>query len=280
MRVLGELDRLEKDAKSILESAPGSHQQQASNHARMSASALAIAASELRDFAESLCPPSAGGTQEGNVEGDDESLTVDAVRRRFEEQSGSSLDAVKTGAASILPMLDPPPHTSIFGFDVQRGCMLSRYHGARQMWVPRPAGGMIDVIHIPAQPSNGNQNPRNSKAVLYCNPNAGLIEVATGMSLAGGNVASEAEGIVSDNCWADFYTNLGFDIYLFNYAGFGRSYGTATCGIFKTGGDEPYATGILGKLKRIAHATFLGFQVRARFINATSCQIFEFTKHV
>ena len=160
-------------------------------------------------------------------------------------------------------MLDPPLHTSIFGFDLQRDCMLSRYRGARQLWVQRPSGGMIDVLHIPAK-SKGPPAPRNPKAVLYCNPNAGLIEVATGMSLAGGNVASDAEGVVNDNCWTDFYTNLGFDVYLFNYAGFGRSYGAGFCGIGKRGGEEPYVQGAWGRVQRIIHGTFFGFRVREK----------------
>mmetsp|Transcript_7486 Transcript_7486/g.11824 ORF Transcript_7486/g.11824 Transcript_7486/m.11824 type:complete len:611 (+) Transcript_7486:3-1835(+) len=179
------------------------------------------------------------------------------------------MDSVKAGIASILPMLDPPLHTSIFGFDVQRGCVLSRYRGARQLWVQRPGGGMIDCLHIPSKaspliegsaPDVGVQNPRNKKAVLYCNPNAGLIEVATGMSLAGGNVASETEGVVNDNCWADFYTNQGFDVYLFNYAGFGRSYGAGFCGAGRRGGEERYIQGAFGRIKRILHGTFCSFQ--------------------
>lgn len=259
---MADVDTLEQQAKTTLESKVGSAPSQPlSNAARMTASSLVVVTSELRDFVESLKPPSTSENQEGDGSDEEESLTVDAMRRRFEEQSGSSLVAVKSGAASILPMLDPPPHTSIFGFDVQRGCVLSRYLGARQLWIPRPAGGMIDVLHIPAKPSSSNPNPRNPKAVLYCNPNAGLIEVATGMSLAGGNVASDAEGVVNDNCWADFYTNHGFDVYLFNYAGFGRSYGSASCGLLKKGGEEPYTPGITGRIRRICHGTFFSFQV-------------------
>lgn len=257
-KVLDELDKLEKHAKPILESAAGKPQHLSSS-AKVVASSLSIVTSDLRDFVESLKPPSAGNNGGGNGE-EDEELTVDAVRRRFEEQNGSVLDAVKSGAASILPMLDPPLHKSIFGFDLQRGCMLSRYRGARQLWVQRPGGGMLDVLHIPAK-SNGQSATRNIKAVLYCNPNAGLIEVATGMSLAGGNVASDTEGVVNDNCWADFYTNLGFDVYLFNYAGFGRSYGAGYCGMGKRGGEEPYIQGIYGRVKRIIHGTFFSFQV-------------------
>ena len=31
------------------------------------------------------------------------------------------------------------------------------------------------------------------RAVLYCNPNAGLVEVATGMGLTGGNVDEDKD---------------------------------------------------------------------------------------
>jgi hypothetical protein len=261
-RVLAEIVRLETQAKPILESTSGKPQQ-LSNSVKMTANTLAMAASELRDFVESLKPPSATDTQAENSDSEDEEeLTVDAVRRRFEEQNGSMLDSVKSGLSSILPMLDPPLHASIFGFDLQRGCMLSRYRGARQLWVQRPGGGMIDVLHIPAK-SDGPPAQPNPKAVMYCNPNAGLIEVATGMSLAGGNVASDAEGVINDSCWTDLYTNLGFDVYLFNYAGFGRSYGAGYCGIGKRGGEEVYVQGIIGRIRRICHGTFCGFQVCA-----------------
>jgi hypothetical protein len=267
IKVLAEMDRLEKHAKPVLETALGAGTpQQVSSSARMSANSLVIIASELRDFLSSLKPPNSGDASENAENDEEENLTVDAMRRRFEEQSGSSMDAIKSGAASILPMLDPPLHTSIFGFDVQRGCMLSRYRGARQLWVQRPKGGMIDVLHIPAKrAAAADPSQQNSKAVLYCNPNAGLIEVATGMSLAGGNV-SEDEDVINDNCWADFYANLGFDVYLFNYAGFGRSYGTTFFGGAKRGGDEPFIPGIWGRIRRICHGTFLSFQVRSPFV--------------
>ncbi len=252
--VLSEMDRLEAQAKPMLEDTTGKAQQ-TSPSVKMTANSMGIAASELKDFVESLKPITSSSGSESDDEGD---LSMDDVRRRFEEQNGSIMDSIKTGISSILPMIDPPLHTSIFGFDLQRGCMLSRYYGARQFWVPRQDGGMIDVIHIPGR-LDGNTSQRNSKAVLYCNPNAGLIEVAAGMSLAGGNV--EAEGGMNENCWTDFYTNIGFDIYLFNYAGFGRSYGAGYCGIGKRGGEEPYMDGIMGRIRRIGHSTFSGFQV-------------------
>lgn len=190
---------------------------------------------------------------------DEDELGADSVRRQFEEQSGSAMGAIKSGLSSILPMLDPPLHSSIFGFDVLRGCMLSRYRGARQLWVPRgQGGGMIDVIHIPAKTSAGPSSERGKKAVMYCNPNAGLIEVAAGMGLSGGTI--DPDGATTETCWSDFYTNIGFDIYLFNYAGFGRSHGAGCFGIGKRGGGEPYMHGAVGRMKRIFHSTFCGFQ--------------------
>jgi hypothetical protein len=205
---------------------------------------------ELRDFATSLKPPP---TEEDR--NNDEDDPADSIRRRIDEQtSGSAIDSLKAGLSSILPMLDPPPHTSIFGFDVQRGCMLSRYRGASQFWVRRPQGGMVDVLHFPARGHVVN-SPRNPKAVLYCNPNAGLIEVATGMSLVGGNVADASN---THESWVDFYGELGIDVYVFNYAGYGRSYGTTLC-ISGRKADETYYPGFFARLSRILRSSFLSF---------------------
>ena len=261
IQVLAEIDRLESAAKTILENASG-RAQTISSSVKMTANSLGIAAGDLRDFVEglrssSMAEPGFGG---GSDIEDDPDMSMDHVRRRFEEQNGSFMNSIKSGFSSILPMPDPPLHTSIFGFDVQRGCMLSRYRGARQFWVQRPGGGMIDVLHIPAN-SSGVPIQGNSKAILYCNPNAGLIEVAAGLSLAGGNVASDAEGTSNNSCWSDFYTKLGFDVYLFNYAGFGRSFGAGYCGIGRRGGEEPFIQGVIGRIRRICHGTFCDFQV-------------------
>lgn len=249
---MDQLNLLESQASGVLNGNTGSTTSTVSDEARATAAALLSSANELRDFVSSLKPPSADDA------GSDEDVTVDAMRRRVEEQSGSAMDAVKAGLASILPMLDPPPHSSIFGFDVLRGTVLSRYLGAQQLWVRRPTGGMLDVIHVPAKnrPANAARNP---KAVMYCNPNAGLCEVATGMSLAGGNIGEDADA-AQDSCWTDFYTEIGFDIYLFNYAGFGRSYGTTMC-VTANVANDPFVPGCFGRLKRIFRASFLVFKV-------------------
>ena len=191
-RVLQILDNLEQNAQPLLEKTLTVDGNGSTEQTRTIARALKESASELRDFVSSLKP---SGFDDGD-NGDDheEEDPVELVRRKMEQQNSTPLEAAKTAMGSILPMLDPPPHTSIFGFDVQRGCMLSRYRGARQFWVRRPAGGMIDVLHFPAYHRRGDPlqqpepsiRPRNTKAVLYCNPNAGLIEVAAGLSFVGG----------------------------------------------------------------------------------------------
>ena len=190
-RVMQILDNLEQNAQPLLveKSVNGGGNTELT---RTIARALKESSSELRDFVSSLKPSGSDDGDNGDDHGDED--PTEAVRRKMEQQSSSPLEAAKTVMGSILPMLDPPPHTSIFGFDVQRGCMLSRYRGARQFWVGRPAGGMIDVLHFPAYHRRGDPvqqpdpsiRPRNTKAVLYCNPNAGLIEVAAGLSFGGG----------------------------------------------------------------------------------------------
>ena len=277
--VLKEVENLEIQAKSLLEYSRNSSVVGPSNSARQAASRVMTSAIDLRNFVESLRPPpspyGSSSAMEDDVENNDAGQSANELQQQSlngkNGNSGSITETIRMGLSSILPMLDPPPHTSIFGFDVLRGCVLSRYKGSRQLWVQRPSGGRIDCLHIPsasksvpnATPSSfptddaaTNQKSNNLKAVLYCNPNAGLIEVATGMSLAGGNVASDIDNNVNDNCWTDFYTNAGFDIYLYNYAGFGRSHGQNVCGL-QTGN---YTPGIWGRLKRIMFGQLFGFR--------------------
>lgn len=262
-KVLMEVDRLEDQSLALLEgtvpNTTSGRNTTVTTSVKMTANSLGLASDELRTLTESMRPKDFSMPGYGEDDEDDEDVNMDSVRRRFEEQNTSFLDSIKSALASILPMLDPPLHTSIFGFDLQRGCMLARYKGAKQLWVERASGGMVDVIHVPAMEKN--PDGPNKKAVMYCNPNAGLIEVAAGLSLIGGNIAAEIEGIENDKCWTDFYTNAGYDMYLFNYAGFGRSHGAGYCGIGKRGGEEPYIKGIMGRVRRICHATFCGFQV-------------------
>jgi hypothetical protein len=129
---------------------------------------------------------------------------------------------------------------------------------------------MIDVLHLPASPSSDNNNNNGSprqiqKAVIYCNPNAGLIEVATGMSLIGGNVVASSEGsnhggATSESCWTEFYIQNGYDVFLFNYAGFGRSFGVGSCTTPAAVPNDRNGSGVVRRLCRIVKSIALDFK--------------------
>jgi len=250
-RILLGLYNLESQASGFLNQ---SGDKSVSEGAANTANSLLGTAKELRDILPSF-KSQTGTIGDGDDEDEDmdgEELTVDAVRRKFGKDGGSVFSAAKGAFSSILPLLDPPLHPSIFGLDVLRGTVLSRYRGAGQIWVQRPSGGRIDVIHIPAigwDLAHG----RNGKAILYCNPNAGLSEVATGMSLSGGNIAPDDDS-GNDICWTDFYTSKGYDMYLFNYAGFGRSQGS---GVATQAARNP---GCLACIFRIFLSMFVTFK--------------------
>jgi len=270
-RVLEDMTRLEEIAGPVIKrnNSRGNDQGGITIEARRAAVALLRSTTELRELLPTLKPPSPSGANgddnqdEENPHHDDDE-NMDALRRRLQqEKNASPVEAIKSGAASILPMLDPPPHSSVFGLDVLRGCMLSRYRGARQIWVPRSGGGgRIDVLHVPTprisddNSDNAGSSGRKRRAVMYCNPNAGLMEVASGMSLIGGNVGpADGTGSEQEGCWVDFYTQRGYDVYLYNYAGFGRSSG-------RRGGSTPAASrtpGSLGRVLRIFRGSFWEF---------------------
>ncbi|KAL3812117.1 hypothetical protein ACHAXA_009376 [Cyclostephanos tholiformis] len=214
-------------------------------------------ASELRDFVSRMRTKAGedgdnndGGRRDGGGGEESDDVGAETVRHRLEGEGGSAASAaaltsssspssasgmIWSAARAIIGMIDPPPHKSIFGLDVLRGCFLARYRGARQFWVDRVGdggsgarrwwwggGGRLDVIVIPSSSNgrddgggrdnsverflplsprkgrgedigNGKNVGRKRKAVLYCNPNAGLLEVATGMGLTGGNVDDDID---------------------------------------------------------------------------------------
>jgi len=255
-KVLIEINALERHGSTLLNNSGRFVPQDAMNdQVKQSAQSLLQVAMELKNLLPGLAIEAATNESD-DFDDEDEDVTMDSVRRRLEKEGGGSTwDAISAAAGSILPMLDPPPHKSIFGLDVLRGTVLSRYKGASQLWVRRPAGaGRIDGFHIPASQNWDPASGRNRKAVLYCNPNAGLIEVATGISLASGNCTQVQGSDGEEACWTDYYTQKGYDVYLFNYAGFGRSHGTASTG------NTSRAAGCLGTCYRILRGAFVEFK--------------------
>ncbi len=237
--VLEDIRVLESSAKYLLRNLDNEHKLKKitiSKETAECATKLIERVVELRDFVVSRMKVSSDA---GEANENEEEVGVDAVRHRLEEHgnaltSSSVIGMVSSAAQAFVNMIDPPPHNSVFGLDVVRGCFLARYAGAHQFWVKRSSSGgsntfcggngKLDVVMIPSLGGTGRNSelvsnviplsPRNDrnevissssvgranniskirKAVLYCNPNAGLVEVATGMGLTGGNVHTINDG--------------------------------------------------------------------------------------
>mmetsp|Transcript_31650 Transcript_31650/g.46946 ORF Transcript_31650/g.46946 Transcript_31650/m.46946 type:complete len:965 (-) Transcript_31650:147-3041(-) len=279
-RLLAGIRGLERHASSVLEGRTNSGESATMipSEVRTIARNLLETAKELHDILPSFKPnvPDNSLLDDLELQSEDDTadVTIDSVRAKLEqeENAGGTYAAAKGAASSILPLLDPPPHTSVFGMDVLRGTMLSRYAHAQQFWVRRPKGaGQLDVVHIPATNWSPTTMGRNPKAVLYCNPNAGLLEVAVGMSLNGGNISSENNEEVKENCWTDYYTHRGYDVYLFNYAGFGRSSGTS-----RNVQNKARSSGCFAACAHIFYSAFLDFQPTPSSLRADAISVGSF----
>jgi len=178
------------------------------SHVEEAAAELSRASMDLRDLLPSL-HPDARSNSNGN---DDDN-----------QSRMSNLEAMQASVSSIIPFLDPPLYSSPFSLDVMRCCILSRYRGSKQFWVDRVNGGKIDCLLLPAD-SDVQKVKKRKKVVIYCNPNAGICEATSGVDFFGGNVGeSDNECLDESTSWTDFYLNMGIDVVLFNYAGYGRS---------------------------------------------------------
>jgi len=308
--ILGDLSTLEESlSNNVLRNIDNRAQLKAasiSEESRDLAIKLMEQMDELKKLAKSMRPPKAskspfpsGEEEESEYDDDDSDVGPEAVRQHLEEQAASSsptpIGMIKSAIEAVSDMIDPKPHKYIFGLDVIRGCVLARHRGARQFWVNRSGSnafggnGKLDVIVIPSPVSESESqqvqmplSPRDGrsplktsersgrKAVLYCNPNAGLSEVATGMGLTSGNIDGNAEGKdPSQRSWTTYYTEHGYDIYLFNYAGYGRSYG----GNSWNESASEFAPGFVGAMKRIIFNTFIGFTPSSESLKADATAV-------
>ena len=225
--VLDDLDRLESCAGDYLSSdnMKSYGTTTLSLDGQRAAQRLLVSITEFGECLDSIVP-SGLIKRDGNAS-DEDSEASDRRMRRKKSIVRQGFDNFTSMVVSTIEIFDPPPIKTIFGLDALRGSMLSRYQGAQQLWIPRNSrqgGGSIDAIHIPAdrkckQLSN---ETKLEKVVLFCNPNAGLLEVATGLSLIHGNVVDSVDSELT--CWTDFYLQNGYDIVVFNYAGYGRSH--------------------------------------------------------
>lgn len=60
----------------------------------------------------------------------------------------------------------------------------------------------------------------------------------------------------NSTCWTEFYIEHGYDVYLFNYAGYGRSYG----GSGYNNPTNEFSHGVLGSIKRFLFSATLAFK--------------------
>ncbi len=253
--VLEDLDRLQSCSKDYLESSLDDNRVEFTSDGKFAAQRLMISIADFQEFLVSIDP--VGVLSSARNDDSDEDSDDDHIRhppRKSIIREGYEM--VKTVLGGMLDMCDPPPLLTIFGLDALRGSMLSRYRGSQQFWIPRGKSigdGSIDAIHIPANKVRRNlsTNDPMQKVVLFCNPNAGLLEVATGLSLTSGNVPGSTWSELS--CWTDFYLENGYDVIVYNYVGYGRSH----MGKPKTKGD--FSRG-LHILRRIIVSSLFGFK--------------------
>jgi len=257
-KVLDDLERLESSAGDYLNSSMNTiDAKTVTPDGIRAAQRLFVSVTELGDCLLSLADSSTGGGRNsGEDDGDDDASQESEINGRRKPVLTQGLDSVKAAINGILETIDPPPLHTIFGLDALRGSMLSRYRGAKQIWIPRPksqGGGHIDAIHLPSSDVSRKTSNRDSieKAVMFCNPNAGLVEVAMGFSLISGNVADPTS--LEFTCWADYYLHHGYDVILFNYTGYGRSH----AGSRKTKADLARGIHIF---RRMFSSTFFGFK--------------------
>jgi len=237
-------------------------------------------AEELRDFTSRIKSLSSPDGSEDEGQDDESDVGAESVRHRLEEQetsaSTSTVGMVRSAVQAFLSMIDPPPHKSVFGLDAIRGTFLARYRGAKQFFVDRGwSDGRLDCIMIPST----TRDEGKRRAVLYCNPNAGLIEVATGMGLTGGNVAQDddsddsEDGKRTPSCWTEFYIQNGYDVYLFNYAGYGRSFGGSD---WNDNFSREFSHGVFACVKRVFFSIFFAFKPSSESLKTDSAMVAKF----
>lgn len=227
---------------------------------------------KLRDFVSFLSSAINSSSDSNNTDEEEGYNSSTSTNNTSNNNKNNTIHAIKSALfGELIPLLDKPAHSSIFGLDMLRGCLLSRYKGARQFYVQRPNnGGTIDAIHIPApvkKSSEFDNIRKKRKAVLYCQPNAGFYEVSAGLNfLNSGNIEDGSTqdpsslSYLGAPCWTDFYLQNGFDVYLFNYSGYGRSFGISLFGGKALTPSDGSSTGVFTRVLRIFYNSFFVFR--------------------
>jgi len=129
-------------------------------------------------------------------EGDDEIADISRDRSIFTGGRISKLIAEFKAARK--------PLNALASIDLIRSDLQLKTNGV-QAWIACDDGVKLDSMFIPARTARFSSDKRT---VLVCNPNCGMYEYS-----------------LLQCQWVKFYTNLGFNVMLFNYRGYGRSEG-------------------------------------------------------
>ncbi|GBG28738.1 Protein ABHD16A [Hondaea fermentalgiana] len=145
-----------------------------------------------------------GGDVESIDEEEEEEEEAQAVVKSAAEGGTLALSGGKLGLLLEEFRSARRPMLAIANLEFMRFGLQTRFKG-EQAWVSSYQGVHIDTMFLPAKHAKFAADQRT---IIVCNPNCGYYEFAA-----------------MQNQWAHFYTDLGFNVLLFNYRGYGRSEG-------------------------------------------------------
>ena len=119
----------------------------------------------------------------------------------------------------------------------------------QQEFVRMKDDGIIDTMWIPAE---GSDHVNDTPTVMFCNPNGVFYE-----------------NFAYDSYWMEFYTENKFNIFLWNYRGYGRSKGTISPDNLFSDADElvRHLEEVRGVSKLLVHGISLGGGVACHLSN-------------
>jgi hypothetical protein len=168
----------------------------------------------------------------GKIVKSSEIMRIAAVSMRplktDEDSNSGTLTTILNVASSFRSPLSSFEHLS---FPYMRSILQKKY-SAKLHFVEVSKGCNIDCAFFPAQ----SQNKRG--LVFFCSPNAAFYECISQVDLS--------------KSWFGFYRSHGFDIFMFNYRGYGRSNGAPSPSVVKMDAEL-----LLDHVKQLYNPTFV-----------------------